>query len=263
MQSTLQPLREVISKTITFSRRQVSALDFVWLARFRFLFLYSLIKFGLLLAIGITCFQLNTSLLDSAGDSLLLIWIGIVPGLVAGILVLILGLGLASKFRMSRSLGLLMVGLIDSCILLAIMYAALIHNMLLLLAITALITCITPLLVERISRYAKRSTHHALELVQVMYERDLLQSQQSQQIIEAVEHERSVLQHHIHDGVMQELSVLQLKLDLLLTKNTTDNGVHLRLEDVRLLKVCVDRVVAETHIIVQELHPSLPILEDR
>jgi signal transduction histidine kinase len=256
MQKILQRIQSVIQTLSNEWRRQADATDFVWLARFRLLFLYSAIKFVLMLLLGITGLHLHSLLSPTADNSVLLRLPGVALAVIASILVLLLGLGLASRFRISRSIGVSILVAIDICILLAVMYAGVLQNMLLLLFISALISCTTPLLVERISRYAKRSTHHALELMQAHYERDLLVLQHSQELSGAIENERSVLKHDLHDGLLQELSALQLQFSLLLLRNNQDDLLHLSADEVNKLKGNVDRTISEARKVIQDLQTS-------
>lgn len=263
MQTIFQTIQSVIGTVLNRWRRRADATDFVWLARFRFLSLYSIIKFGLLLVVGVVGLHLHSLLSLAASNSLVIRLPGIALAIIASILVLLLGLGLASRFRMSRTLGISMLVAIDICILLAVMYAGILQNMVLLLFITALISCTTPLLVERISRYAKRSTYNALELVQAQYERDLLLLKHSQELFGAIENERSFLKHELHDGLLQELSALQLQFGLLLMRNKNEDILYLDADEVKKLKGNVDRAISEGRKVMQDLQSSTSVLEKR
>jgi signal transduction histidine kinase len=263
MQNILQPIQSVIHTVVNAWRRPADATDFVWLARFRFLSLYSAIKFGLLLLIGIIGLHWHSQLSPTADNSVLLRLAGVALAIIASTLLLLLGLGLASRFRISRFIGISILFAIDICILLAVMYAAVLQNIILLLFITALISCTTPLLVERISRYAKRSTHHVLELMQVQYERDLLVLHHSQELSGAIENERSVLKHELHDGLLQEISALQLQFSLLLLRNKQDDMLHLSADEVKKLKCNVDRTISEARKVIQDLQTSASAPEKR
>lgn len=263
MPKILEHIHSAIQSIVNAWRRQTDANDFVWLARFRLLFLYSTIKFGLLLLAGIIGLHLHSKLSSTADNSLLLRLPGIALAIIASTLVLLLGLSLASRFRISRSIGIFMLVAIDICLLLAVMYVAFLQNMLLLIFITALISCTTPLLVERISRYAKRSTQNALELMQTQYERDLLKLQHSQELSGAIENERSFLKHELHDGLLQELSALQLRFSMLLLRNTQDGTLHLSADEVKKLQCNVDRTISEARKVIQELQNSSSALEKR
>ena len=263
MQNILQPIQSVIHTVLNAWRRRADATDFVWLARFRFLSLYSAIKFGLLLLIGIIGLHLHSLLSSTANNSVLIHLPGLALAIIATTLVLLLGLGLASRFRVSRSLGISILLAIDICILLAVLYASILQNMLLLLFITALISCTTPLLVERISRYAKQYTHNALELLQAQYERDLLMLQHSQELSGAIENERSVLKHELHDGLLQELSALQLQFSSLFLRNRQDGMLHLSADEVKKLKGNVERTISEARKVMQDLQTSASAPEKR
>jgi signal transduction histidine kinase len=259
MQNILQSIQSVTRTVVDAWRRRTDATDFVWLARFRFLSLYSALKFGLLLLMGIIGLRLH-SLLSIAVDNSVLIRLPVlILAVIASTLVLLLGMGLASRFRISRFIGISILIAIDILILLAVLYAGILQNMFLLLFITAFISCTTPLLVERISRYAKRSTHHALELLQAQYERDLLKLRHSQELSGAIENERSVLKHELHDGLIQELSALQLQFSLLLLRNRQDNMLYLSAEEVKKLKGDVERTMSEARKVMQDLQTSASV----
>jgi signal transduction histidine kinase len=188
---------------------------------------------------------------------------GLALAVIASTLVLLLGLGLANRFRISRYVGISMLVTIDICILLAVVYAGILQNIILLLFITSLTSCTTPLLVERISRYAKRSTQNALELIQAQHEHDLLVLQHSQELSGAIEKERSVLKHELHDGLLQELSALQLQFSLLLLRNKQDDMLHLSADEVKKLKCNVDRTISEARKVILDLQTSASAVEKR
>ena len=256
MQKILQRIQSILQTIVNEWRRRADATDFVWLARFRFLALYSVIKFGLILLMGSIGLHLHSLLSPAARNSPAILLPVIALAIIASILVLLLGLVLASRFRISRFLGISFLVAIDICILLAVMYACILQNITLLLFIAAFISCTTPLLVERISRYAKRSTHNALELIQAQHERDLLLLQHSQELSGAVENERSFLEHELHDGLLQELSALQLQLGLLLLRNKNENTLHLSSDEVKKLKGNVERAISEARKIIKDLQTS-------
>jgi signal transduction histidine kinase len=263
MQKIFQSIQLVIHTVLNEWRRQANLTDFVWLARFRLLSLYSAIKFGLLLSMGILGLRLHSLLSHTASHTLLTYLPGIALAIIASTLVLLLGLGFASRFRMSRFLGISMLVAVDICILLAVMYAGIVQNMILLLLITALISCTTPLLVERISRYAKRYTHNTLELIQTQYERELLMLHHSKELSGAIENERSFLKRELHDGLLQELSALQLRVGLLLRYNKHDDMVQLSTQEVKKLEGNVERAISEARKVMQDLQTSASVLEKR
>ena len=263
MWKILQLAQSLIQIIVNVWQRRADATDFVWLARFRLLSLYSAIKFGLLLLAGIFGLHLHSLLSPDAGNSLLLRLPGLALAIIASILVLLLGLGLASRFRLSRYVGLSILIAIDICIILAVTYAGILQNIVLLLFITAIISCTTPLLVERISRYAKKSTYNALELIQVQHEHDLLMLQRSQEISGAIEHERSFLTHELHDGLLQELSALHLQFSLLLLRNRQDDKLYLNAEEIKTLKGDVERTMSEARKVIQDLRTPASTVEKR
>ena len=136
-------------------KRQADPSDFVWLGRFRLLSLYTILKGLLLVAAG----GIGASISSLQSRSLLSqtphLWLGIILGLTIATLLIIAGLVLASKDR-PRSIGLVTLGASDICVLLAVAYAFILNNLFLLLIILVFISSTTPLLIERISRYAKR-----------------------------------------------------------------------------------------------------------
>src|SRR5258708_7389761 len=134
-------------------QQRADSSDFVWLARFRLLSLYTLFKSLLLLAAGVAGLRLSALLSPSTRNLTPLLWLGIILGLCAAALLLVLGLVLASK-RRPRSIGLVILVASDICLLLAVIYASIFYKLFILLFFFLFIFCSTPLLVETISRYA-------------------------------------------------------------------------------------------------------------
>jgi len=191
-----------------------------------------------------------------------LLWLGIILGLCAATLLLVLGLVLASK-RRPRSIGLVILVASDICILLAVIYASILDKPFVLLVVLVFISCTTPLLVERISRYAKRFLQSRGELVSLKYERDILLFQFTQQLARAIEDERLSLKREIHDGLMQELSALLLQVSVMIMRNSQDGVLQLNAADVAKLEAALRRAVVETRNLMNVLHAPEPVLENR
>jgi signal transduction histidine kinase len=186
--------------------------------------------------------------------------VGITLGLSAAILLLISGLVLASQPG-SRSIGLLILFASDICILLAVMYACILNNLFLLLVILILTTCSTPLLVERISRYAKRFLKSSSELENLKHELDLLLLQHSQRLAKAIEYERMSLKREIHDGLMQELSALSLQISVMIMHKSEDGALQLNASDVTKLEAALRRAVAEARHVMNDPYTQQPVVE--
>lgn len=242
-----------MQKVLREWKRRASAADFVWLARFRILFIYSALKFGLILLLGFVGFFLHSILFPAANSSLFIYLPGVALIIIATSLVLLLGLGMASRFRISRITGISFLLATDIFTLLAVLYACILQNMLLLLVIIALIACTTPLLIERINRYAKRYIHQALELIHSQNEHDKI-LQHSQELSHAIEKERSLLQHELHNGLIQDLSVLQLQLSILLKHNGQNNILYLNKDEVKRLKNTTESASYKARKLMQDLH---------
>lgn len=234
--------------------------DFVWLARFRLLTIYTLFKSFLLLAAGMIGMRLNALMSYSEHDLSILLWVGIILGLSAAILLLVSGLVLASRPR-PRSTGFIILGASDICILFAVMYACILNNLFLLLFILIFTACTTPILVERISRYAKRFLESSRELESTKHELDILLIQYTQQLTKAIERERLSLKREIHDGLMQELSSLSLQISVMIMRNSADGVLQLNATDVAKLETALRRAVAEARNVMTDLHTRQPVLE--
>src|SRR5258708_18386742 len=152
MESASQTFRTWLSTIAHIWQKSADSSDFVWLARFRLLSIYTLFKSLLFLAAGLVGLSLSALLSPSLTSWL---WLGIILGLGAATLLLVLGLVLASKHR-PRSIGLVILGASDICLLLALIYPFTFNNFFFLLVVIGFISCTTPLLVERICRYSQR-----------------------------------------------------------------------------------------------------------
>jgi len=241
-------------------QKRADSSDFVWLARFRLLSLYTLFKSLLLLAAGVAGLNLSVLLSPSTRNLTPLLWLGIILGLCAAALLLVLGLVLASK-RRPRSVGLVILVASDICLLLAVIYASILDSPILLLVVLVFVSCTTPLLVERISRYAKRFLQSKGELASLKYERDILLLRFSQQLARAIEDERQSLKREIHDGLMQELSALLLQVSVMIMRNSEDGVLQLNAADVAKLEAALRRAVVETRSLMSVLHAPELVLE--
>lgn len=241
-------------------QRRADSSDFVWLARFRLLVIYTILKGFLILTAGVLGARLSFLLSPSALSLTLLLWIGIILGMSISILLLISGLVLASKAR-PRSLGLALLGASDVCVLLAVLYASILDNLNVLLIVLVFISCTTPLLIERISRYAQRFLQSNHELANLKNERDILLLQFSQQLARTIERERQSLKREIHDGLMQELSALLLEVSVMIMRNSPDGVLQLSAVEVARLEEALRRAVAEARKMMYDLQPSQLVLE--
>lgn len=263
MESTPQIGRNWVSTLSQVWQKQAGPKDFVWLARFRLLTLYTLLKAILILAAGAIGLKLNSLLAYSVHDFSILLGVGITLGMGAAILLLVSGLVLASR-QGSRSTGLLILGASDVCTLLAVLYACILNNLFLLLVTIILTSCTTPILVERISRYAKRFLKSSNELETMKHETDLLLLQLTQNLVQAIDQEHMSLKREIHDGLMQELSALSLQMSMLIMHKSEDGALQLDATEVVKLETALRRAVAEGRNVmtdIQNTNRALDIID--
>ncbi len=244
-------------------KRRPDFSDFVWLARFRTLFLYSLAKICFLIAAGEFGIHLGLLLppLTLSRHATLLLIGGVGLGVVGCVLLLILGFGLADRFRLPRITGILILVITDICLLFTVLYASMFNNKLPLLIVLAIIASTTPLFVERISRYAKRFTFRTLELASAQQEHDMFLLQHAHELALAIEQERLSLKKELHDGLLQELSVLLLQVGIIMARNTTEGKLQLSEEEALKLKAALERAVMEARCAVRNLQTSSSLLE--
>jgi signal transduction histidine kinase len=262
MQSIGQRFRILFHDISDRWRRDATPLDFVWLARYRFLIIYSLIKFGLIVAVGLAGVQLHYLLPHSTRLSLLIFGVAISLAIITSALLLILGLGMANRFRLSRSTGVFLLIVTDFCLLLSVMIASMFENKLLLLLVLGMIACTTPLLVERISRYARRFTFKAIELVEARQENDVLLLTHTQELARAIEQERLSLERELHDGLLQELSALLLQLSMIMMRNSADGRLQLTADEAEKMRTALDRAIYEARNVIHDLNtPSTALKE--
>jgi signal transduction histidine kinase len=261
MGSAANTFRTWHSTILRILQRRVDYSDFVWLGRFRLLIIYTILKGLLIITAGVLGTKLSFLLTPSALSLTLLLWVGIILGMSITILLLISGLVLASRAR-PRSLGLALLGASDVCVLLAVLYAAILDNLYVLLIVLVFISCTTPLLIERISRYAQRFLQSNHELANLKNERDFLLFQFSQQLVRAIESERQSLKREIHDGLMQELSALLLEVGVMIMRNSADGILQLSAVEVARLEEALRRAVAEARMLMHDLQPPQLDLEN-
>src|SRR5258708_29295829 len=103
MGSASQTFPTWLSTISSMWQKRADSLDFVWLARFRLLSLYTLFKSLLLLAAGVAGLNLRALLSPSTRNLTPLIWLVIILDLCAVALILVLGLELASKWSTRSS----------------------------------------------------------------------------------------------------------------------------------------------------------------
>lgn len=260
MELALQTFRMWQNTLSHLLKRDTDSSDFVWLGRFRLLSIYTILKGLLLLTAGLVGARLSSFQSGSTPNLTLLLWIGIILGMTISTLLLISGLVLASKDR-PRSIGLVMLGASDICVLLAVVYASILNNHFLLLINLVFISCTTPLLIERISRYARRFLRSTHELASLKNEQNILLLRFSQELVRAIEHQRLSLKREIHDGLMQELSALMLQVSVVIMRNSDDGVLHLNTLEVARLEATLRRVITEARSVMNSLHSPEPVLD--
>jgi signal transduction histidine kinase len=257
MQTALQNIHSWLFSLPRIWKKSENPSDFVWLAHFRLLALYILLKSALLFLGGVVGLRIH-SIAPSSFNFALLHWIVAFLSICAFILLLLLGLVLASK-RRPRLTGLALLCIADMCVLLAIMGACLLGSTLLLLVVLAIISCTTPLFVERISRYAKSSEQSKYELLSLQQRLDTLLIRYYQELTRAIQSERSSLSSELHDRLMQELSAVLLQISMTLMRSSADGTLQLNAEETARLEASLRRVVAEARNIMQDLKTPQPI----
>ena len=120
-------------------KRRAYSSDFVWLGRFRFLSIYTILKASLLLTAGALGAGLSSFHSGSTFNLTPHLWIGMTLGITLSTLFLISGIGVASQDK-QRSIGLVMPGASDICVLFAIVYACILNNLTLLLIILVFVS---------------------------------------------------------------------------------------------------------------------------
>src|SRR5712692_8898498 len=126
MQTAIQNIHTWLDTLSRIWKKQAGPSDFVWLARFRLLTIYVILKSGLVLIAGVASMSIKTTISPSTFH--LLLWTITALSICAIALLLFLGLGLASKPR-PRHTGIMMLFLADVCVLLAVMYACILGSL--------------------------------------------------------------------------------------------------------------------------------------
>jgi len=234
-------------------KKQAGPRDFVWLARFRSLTVYVILKGALLLAMGLIGTRIKLTFLPGSLNFLLFYLAGTILTTGTCILFLVLGLAVASmNTHRPRSLGLLLLFIADICVVLVVMYACILGNTFLLLLILVLTSCTTPLFVERISRYAKSYQQSEHELQRIQQTLDTMLYHYSQDLTHAIESERLVFRRKIHDGLMQDLSLAHLQVSILLMRNTRNSKVEYSAADFAEVEASLHRVIDDAHALMQD-----------
>lgn len=238
--------------------------DFVWLARFRSLTIYIVIKSVLLFIVGLIGTSIKDVVFLSSFDASFFYVCGILLSISTCSLYLMLGLMLAStRVRRPRSLGLVLLGMADVCVALVVLCACILDDTFILLLMLVVTSCTTPLFVERISRYARsyQQSKHELQCIQQTLD-DLLY-QYSQQLTNAIESERSSFRRKVHDGLMQDLSAAHLYVSILLMRNAKNGNEQFSVADFAGVEASLHRVIADARALMQDGKTPQPTLENR
>jgi signal transduction histidine kinase len=260
MKSASRLFRMRVSTISSIWQKSADSTDFIWLARFRLLIIYTILKSILILAAGLIGMRVSASFFSPSLLNLtLLLWIEIILGMSISTLLLILGVVLASKSR-PRSIGLTMLGASDICVLLAVLYSSILNNLFMLLIVLVFISFTTPLFIERISRYAQGFLQSKHELASLKDERDFLLLRFYQELAKAIESERLSLKREIHDGLMQELSALSLQVSMTIMRNSADGILQMNASEVARLEATLRRAVAEARKMMYNLRENETLL---
>ncbi len=233
-------------------KRTAGSSDFVWLGRFRFLTLYTILKGVLLLTVGVLYMRLSSFQSSATFTLTPKFWILMLVGISIFTLLLITGLVMASEHR-PRSLGLALIGASDVCVVSATLYAVLMSDLALLFILLVFISCTTLFLIERISRYSRRLLQSSSELENMKNTADMLLLQLTQNLTQALERERMSLKREIHDGLVQELCALSLQISLMIRRKSEDGAIRLDATDVVKLETALRRAVSEAHNVMGEM----------
>jgi signal transduction histidine kinase len=258
--TTAQTIRTWYLSLSGLLKRSADSSDFVWLGRFRFLTLYTFLKGLLLLTAGVVYMRLNSFPTRPAFTLTPHFWVLLLLGMTTFTLLLITGLVMASEYR-PRSIGLMLIGASDVCIVLAILYAALVSNLALLFILLVFISCSTLFLIERISRYAGRFQQSSSQLEIMKNEVDMLLLQLTQILTQAIERERMSLKREIHDGLLQELCALSLQMSIVIRHKSEDGALQLNATDVVKLEATLRRAVSETRNVMAGMQNTTMALD--
>src|SRR5581483_8090069 len=109
-------------------KKRTGPKDFVWLARFRSLTIYVILKSALLLLVGLIGTRIKNVVPPGSFDSSFFYLSGIVLSIGTCILHLMLGLMLAStRMRRPRLLGLVLLCVADVCVGVVVLYACMLN----------------------------------------------------------------------------------------------------------------------------------------
>jgi signal transduction histidine kinase len=112
------------------------------------------------------------------------------------------------------------------------------------------------LFIERISRFAKNYEHSKYQLARMQRDLERLLQQHEQELIRAIESERSSLRREIHDKLMQELSAVLLQTSVMLMRNAVDGNVQLSATEAAKMETSLRRVAIEARNVMQALKPT-------
>lgn len=251
----------------TFTRiwkKRTGPKDFVWLARFRSLTIYVILKSALLFIVGLIGTRIKDVVFLSSFDASLFYLCGILLSIGTCILYLMLGLMLAStRRRYPRSFGLILLGMADVCMTLVVLCACIVNDTFILLLMLVVTSCTTPLFVERISRYARSYQQSKHELQRIQQTLDELLFQYAQQLANAVEFERSSFRRKLHDGLMQDLSAAHLHVGILLMRNAKNGNAQFSVTDFADVEASLHRVITDARALMQDGKTPQPTLENR
>lgn len=234
-------------------KKQTGPKDFVWLARFRSLTIYVILKSAVLLIVGLIGTRIKDVVPPNSIDSSLFYLSGILLSIGTCILHLVLGLTLAStRMRHPRSLGLMLLCVADSCLVLVVLYACILNNTFVLLLMLVVTSCTTPLFVERISRYARRYQQSKRELQRIQQSLDELLRQYSNQLANSIETERSSFRRKIHDGLLQDVSTAYLQVSTMLMRNAGDGKAQFSVTDFADVEASLHRVIDDARALMQD-----------
>ena len=249
-------LQRTCERFLTLTRiwkKRTGPKDFVWLARFRSLTIYVILKSALLLIVGLIGTRIKNVVPSSLFDSSLFYLSGIVLSIGTCILYLLLGLTLAStRIRRPRLLGLMLLCVADVCVVLVVLYACILTNTFVLLLMLVVTSCTTPLFVERISRYARSFQQSRYELQRIQQTLDELLRQYSQQLTNALESERVSFRRKVHDGLMQDVSAAYLQVNILLMRNARDGKAQFNVADFADVEASLHRVIDDARALMQD-----------
>lgn len=245
-------------------KKQTGPRDFVWLARFRSLTIYVILKSALLLIVGLIGTNVKNVVPSYAFASSFFYLSGILLSIVTCALHLMLGLTLAStRMRRPRFVGLVLLGAADACVVLVVLYACILNNTFILLLMLVVTSCTTPLFVERISRYARSFQQSRHELQRIQQTLDELLFQYSQQLAKAIEYERLSFRRKVHDGLMQDLTTAHLQVSIMLMHNASNGEGQMSTEDFADVEASLHRVIDDARALMQDGKTPRPTLENR